>query len=197
MSAGGEHEEPATMADRPWRRLAEWTDVYAGARESLRWASEQAREREAETDLWELVRADSRAGVRERAALMLWALLGRQGRDPELELELREALLDKPGREFPEIWGGAWYGLGHFLILLGEAEAAEVPMRRAISCGHPDVVDQAQCNLGIALSSVEGRERDAEVLLREVATTGYEPFASIARHELSRDRSNGGSTGTP
>lgn len=189
MSAGGEREEP-TSADRPWQRLAEWTDLYGGARESLRYASEQGREREAAEDLWEMLRSDHPARVRERAAFLLWAMLGRQGRDPDAEPELREAILDRPGREFPETWGGAWYDLGYFLILLNDAQAAETPMRRAIDCGHPDIVDQAQCNLGIALLSVEGRERDAKALLRQAAETGHYPFNSIAQRKLLSDTSN-------
>ncbi len=144
--------------------------------------------------MWEVVRSDSPAAVRGRAAFLLWAMLGRQGRDPDAEPELREAILDRPGRECPEIWGGAWYDLGYFLVLLNDAQAAEVPMRRAIDSGHVDVVAQALCNLGIALSSVEGREPDGEVLLRQAAETGCDPFASIARRKLSSDTSNEGGT---
>ena len=182
MSPEGDRREPKPE-DRPWQRLAEWTDLYGGARESLRVARASGREREAESDLWEVVRSERPAEDRERAAFMLWAMLVRQGRNPDAEPELHEAILDKDGNSLPEIWGGAWYSLGYFLILLGDKEAAELPIRRAIESGHVDVVDQAQCNLGIALSSVEGRERDAEELLRQAAEHGG-PFGENAECAL-------------
>lgn len=90
-----------------------------------------------------------------------------------------------PESSNPKIWGGAWYELGYFLIVIGDVRAAEIPMRRAIECGHPDVVDQALQNLGMALARQEGRERDAELLLREA--TKEQPddvFAAMALCEL-------------
>ena len=178
------------MAEGPWLHLptnGSPQEFFEQARESLRVARESAREREAEEDLRKLLGPDVPDAVRERAAFVLWALLaGQDGRDPDGEPDLREAILDRPGREHPEIWGGAWYELGSFLVFMGDEQAAEIPMRRAIECGHPDVVDQALCNLGITLAAQAGRERDAEVLLREATTVRQDDvFAAIALCHLA------------
>lgn len=176
------------MAEAPWRHVVHGTshDFIDGARERLRVARELGREREAEADLRTLG-PDVPDTVRERAAFVLWALLARQeGRDADDELDLRTAILGRPGIEYPEIWGGAWYELGYFLILIGDVQAAEMPMRRAIECGHPDVVDQALCNLGVALAAQHGRKRDAELLLRQATIERPDDvFAAMARCELA------------
>jgi tetratricopeptide (TPR) repeat protein len=180
-------DDEAAPGGRPWLRLAQWTgnEFYDAARESLRYAREEGREREARGDLWRLLRSGPSGLARERAAFLLWALLARgEGRDPDGDPHLREAIVDRPGaEEWPEVLGRAWYELGYFLILMGDAQAAEIPMRRAIESGHPDYVDQAQCNLGIALASEDGREEDAEKLLREAAKRNSF-FGSLAQREL-------------
>lgn len=172
-------------AARPWRGIAQWSshqEFIDRSHACLRFIREQALESEAEADLralldpdarWDLFGGQPGDEIRQRAMMVLWALIGGQaGRDPDAETWLTGCVT----RGFGEV-GQAWFELGFFLFVIGEGVVAEVPLRRAIEAGHPDYVDQGLHYLALVLDDEDGREEEVRELRDRLGQWGP-PFGT-------------------